>query len=280
MKVAYLGPPGTFSHAAVLSSPELADAEAVPYATERDAILAVAAGQADAALVPIENSLEGGVNATVDTLAWEAPELQVAAEKVLPVSHALIARRGVARDQVTRVLSHPQALGQCRRWLSTELPGVATSPAASTAEAVRIVADSEEPWAAVGPAAAARLYDCEVLADGIEDEPGNETRFWLLRREPAGIPSDGGRPVKTSVLFYGAGDTSPGWLVECLAELASRDINLTRIESRPRKRRLGHYLFLVDLEGDAREPRVAEAIAALRSHCEEVRVLGSYPAAS
>src|SRR5690606_6294297 len=107
MKVAYLGPPGTFSHAAVLSSPELADAEAVPYATERDAILAVAAGQADAALVPIENSREGGVNATVDTLAWEAPELQVAAEKVLPVSHALIARRGVARDQVTRVLSHP-----------------------------------------------------------------------------------------------------------------------------------------------------------------------------
>jgi prephenate dehydratase len=284
VRVGYLGPPGTFSHAALLAAPALAGAEPVAHATEREAILAAADGAVDAALVPIENSLEGGVNATLDTLAFDAPGLSVVAEVVLPVRHALIARPGVQAGDITRVVSHPQPLGQCRRYLAEALPDARTAAAASTAEAVRTVADApEQPWAAIGPQAAAELYGCVVLADGIEDESGNETRFWLVAREAELL--DGERAVapgraKTSVLFRGAGDTSPGWLVECLSELASRGINLTRIESRPQKRRLGHYLFLVDLEGHVDDPPVAEAIARLRARCEEVRVLGSYAAAA
>ncbi len=283
MKVAYLGPPGTFSHAAVLAAPALRGADPVPCASEREAILAAAAGAVDAALVPIENSLEGGVNATLDTLAFDAPQLSVVAESVLAVRHALIARAGVDAGGLTRVVSHPQPLGQCRRYLAQRLAGVATAAATSTAEAVRIVAGAtDERWAAIGPQAAAALYGCAVLADGIEDEPGNETRFWLVARDANLLGGDAAvapGPAKTSVLFRGAGDTSPGWLVECLSELASRGINLTRIESRPQKRRLGHYLFLVDLQGHAVDPAVDEAIARLRDHCEEVRVLGSYAAA-
>lgn len=283
MKVAYLGPPGTFSHAAVLAAPAMAGAEPVACASEREAILAAEAGDVDAALVPIENSLEGGVNATLDTLAFDAPQLWVVAEEVLAVRHALIARPGVTIGELTRVVSHPQPLGQCRRHLAQRLPGVATAAATSTAEAVRIVAgEPDERWAAIGPRAAAELYGCAVLADGIEDEPGNETRFWLVARDAQLLGGETAVPpgrAKTSVLFRGAGDTSPGWLVECLAELASRGINLTRIESRPQKRQLGHYLFLVDLQGHAADPVVGEAIGRLRDHCEEVRVLGSYASA-
>jgi len=282
MKVAYLGPPGTFSHAAVLASSHVGGAEPVPYGSEREAILAVAAGEADAALVPIENSLEGGVNATLDTLAFDARDVRVVDEEVLPVRLALIARPGVAVSDVVRVISHPQPLGQCRRYLAETLPGVPTGAAASTADAVQTVAAEPRPWAAVGPRTAADLYGCAVLAEGIEDEHGNETRFWLVARDGAPGPADayaGAGAAKTSVLFHGAGDAAPGWLVRCLSELASRGVNLTRIESRPRKRQLGHYLFLVDLEGRAGDPPLAAAIEALRGHCEEVRVLGSYAAA-
>lgn len=279
MRVGYLGPPGTFSHAAVLAAPELAGVEPVAFTTEREAILAAADGSVDAALVPIENSLEGGVNATLDTLAFDAPQLQVVGEQVLPVRHALIARRGVAAAEIEVVVSHPQPLGQCRRYLAQRLPQAATRAATSTAEAVRTVAAATQPWAAVGPAAAAELYGCTVLEPGIEDEPGNETRFWLVARDATAVGDAPAGASKTSVLFHGAGDASPGWLVRCLSELAFRGINLTRIESRPRKRQLGHYLFLVDLEGRADAPAVAEAIEHLRVHCEEVRVLGSYRAA-
>jgi prephenate dehydratase len=143
------------------------------------------------------------------------------------------------------------------------------------------VAEHDEPWAAIGARAAALLHGCEVLRDGIEDEHGNETRFVWVSRDAGvfGGPA-GAAAAKTSIVFHGAGDTSPGWLVRCLSELAFRGINLTRIESRPLKRRLGHYLFLVDLEGSEDDDAVAEAVAGLRAHCEQVRVLGSYPVAS
>jgi prephenate dehydratase len=279
MRLGYFGPEGTFTHAALLASARARDraVEAVPLPSERETILAAAAGDVDAALVPIENSLEGGVNATLDTLALDAPGVCIVGEEVLPISHALIARPGVAEAALEAVVSHPQPLGQCRRFLAEQLPGRRVVAATSTAEAVRIVAAGSEPWAAIGTTAAAALHGCEVLREGIEDEHGNQTRFvWVSARADV---FGGGGATKTSIVFHGAGDTSPGWLVRCLSELAFRGINLTRIESRPLKRQLGHYLFLVDLEGAAADPAVADAVDGLRAQCEEVRVLGSYPAA-
>ena len=284
MRLGYLGPAGTFTHAALLRSPVAAEAEAVPFTTERETILAAEAGEVDAGIVPIENSLEGGVNATLDTLALDAHGARIVGEEILPVTHALIARPGVDVDDVEAVVSHPQALGQCRRFLADVLPGRRAIAATSTADAVRAIAESAEPWAAIGTTAAAELYGCAVLREGIEDEPGNETRFvWIAPRADRSAPPfaapAGDAPYKTSLVFHGAGDVAPGWLVRCLSEFAFRGINLTRIESRPRKGRLGHYLFLADLEGREGDPAVDDAVQGLRAHCEEVRVLGSYPVA-
>jgi prephenate dehydratase len=285
LTLGYFGPEGTFTHAALTASWRSAGAETVPFATERDTVLAAQRREVDAALVPIENSLEGGVNATLDTLAFDAEGVRIVGEEVLPISHAMIARPGVTLDEVDAVVSHPQPLGQCRKWLAEHLPGRRAIAATSTAEAVRVVSEGGASHAAIGTAAAAGLYGCVVLAQGIEDEHGNETRFLWVARDDAdpfsAVTATGavGAP-KTSIVFHGAGDASPGWLVRCLSELAFRGINLTRIESRPLKRRLGHYLFVVDLEGDAGEPNVAEAIERLHVHAEVVRVLGSYPRAA
>jgi prephenate dehydratase len=289
MRLGYFGPAGTFTHAALLASPHTAGAveiEAVPLSTERETILAAGAGTVDAALVPIENSLEGGVNATLDTLALDdaGATVRIVGEEVLPISLTLIARPGVALSDVDAVFSHPQPLGQCRRYLADTLPGRRAVAATSTVEAVRSVAEATTaPHAAIGTAAAAGLYGCEVLAEGIEDEHGNETRFlWVAPAgsDPFGTAHAGDGTFKTSIVFHGAGDATPGWLVDCLSEIASRAINLTRIESRPLKRRLGHYLFLADLQGREDDPQVAEAIKSLHVHCEVVRVLGSYPSAA
>jgi prephenate dehydratase len=290
MRLGYFGPAGTFTHAALLASAHVAggaDVEAVPLPTERETILAAGAGTVDAALVPIENSLEGGVNATLDTLALDdaGERVRIVGEEVLPISLALIVRPGVALGDIDAVFSHPQPLGQCRRYLAEALPGRRAVAATSTVEAVRSVAEATNaPHAAIGTVAAAGLYGCEVLAEGIEDQHGNETRFlWVAPAgsDPFGTASaEAGVHCKTSIVFHGAGDATPGWLVDCLSEFASRGINLTRIESRPLKRRLGHYLFLADLEGHEDDPRVAEAIERLHVHCEVVRVLGSYPSAA
>jgi prephenate dehydratase len=279
MRVGYFGPAGTFTHAALLASPRAAGAQAVPFATERDTILAAQSGAVDAALVPIENALEGGVNATLDALVFDAPGVRIVGEELLPISHALIARPGVGAQDVEVVVSHPQPLGQCRRYLAEQLPRARPVAATSTAEAVRTVAGTDAPWAAIGTTTAARLNGCAVLAEGIEDEHGNVTRFvWVAATGTAAAPPTG-VDVKTSIVFHGAGDASPGWLVRCLSELAFRGLNMVRIESRPLKRQLGHYLFLVDFEGREDDPEAADAIAALGRHCEEVRVLGSYASA-
>ncbi len=293
MRLGYFGPAGTFTHAALLASSHAAGAiEAVPLPTERETILAAGAGTVDAALVPIENSLEGGVNATLDTLALDEAgvSVRIVGEEVLPISLALIVRPGVVLGDVDAVFSHPQPLGQCRRYLAQALPGRRAVAATSTVEAVRSVAEAiDAPHAAIGTAAAAGLYGCQILAEGIEDEHGNETRFlWVAPAESdpfgtahAGARATGGRAdFKTSIVFHGSGDATPGWLVDCLSEISSRAINLSRIESRPLKRQLGHYLFLADLQGHENDPQVAEAIERLHLHCEVVRVLGSYPSAA
>ena len=281
MRLGYLGPAGTFSEEAMRAA-TAGDrgGELVPFPSIHETVMAVQGGGVDRALVPIENSLEGGVSATLDALALEAREVAIVGETVLAIRNCLIARDDLALAAIELVVSHPQPLGQCARFLRAELPRAALRATTSTADAVREISGTDAPWAALGPRSAAALYGCRVLRDGIDDEPdANATRFvWLAR---AGTPAVGaeGAAWKTSVLFAGAGDQSPGWLVRCLSEFAFRGVNLTRIESRPSKGRLGHYLFHVDMDGRAEDAAVADAVAALRGHCEEVRLLGSYPAA-
>ncbi len=282
MRVGYLGPEGTFSHEALLASPAAAGAEHVPLATNHDVVMAVQDGRVDRALVPVENLLEGAVNAVLDALALSAPDVVLTGEYVLPVRHCLLAASPVEADALEVVVSHPQPLAQCAGWLRAHAPRARTQAVSSTAEAARAVLAQGEPWAAIAPRGAAERYGAIVLAEDIADEPGNATRFvWLARRETPGPfpPAGDGAPTKTSVLFHGAGDGAPGWLVRCLSEFAFRGVNLTRIESRPSRQRMGHYAFHVDFDGAVGQPPVDDAVGALRAHCEEVRVLGSYPAA-
>lgn len=278
MRLGYLGPAGTFSEEAIRAAVGSADAELVPFASIHETVMAVEDREIDRALVPIENSSEGGVSATLDALARDAEDVAIVGETVLDIRNCLIARDDVPLDGIAVVVSHPQPLGQCARFLRAELPGAVVRATTSTADAVRTVAATDEPWAALGPRSAAALYGCRVLRDGVDDDPHNATRFvWLA---PGGTgPVGDGTAWKTSVVFAGAGDSSPGWLVRCLSEFAFRGVNLVRIESRPRPGPLGHYLFHVDMEGREGDPPVTEAITALRRHCEEVRLLGSYPAA-
>jgi prephenate dehydratase len=280
MRLGYLGPAGTFSEEAVRAAVPSDGAELVPFPSIHQAVSAVQQGAIERALVPIENSLEGGVSATLDALALDAGDVAIVGETVLAIRNCLIAREQLAPGAIEVVVSHPQPLGQCAEFLRASLPQAAVRAATSTADAVREVAGQDAPWAALGPRSAAALYGCRVLAEGVDDDPDNATRFvWLAA---AGTAVDEAREDvawKTSVVFAGAGDRSPGWLVRCLSEFAFRGVNLTRIESRPRKGPLGHYVFHVDMEGRADDAAVADAIAGLGTHCERVRLLGSYPAA-
>ena len=279
MRVGFLGPAGTYSQEAVFAGPGSENYEPVPLPTVHDAVMAVHEGRVARALVPIENSLEGAVNATLDALAFETDDVQITGELVHPIHHCLIAREPVALERIAAVASHPQASGQCATFLRTRLARASIVMAASTADAVRLVAEREngEPWAALGSRAAAELYGCAVLESGVEDPPGSETRFvWIAREAPD--PAVAGA-WKTALMFWEPADDRAGWLVRCLSEFADRAVNLTRIESRPRRRGLGSYMFFVDLDGRADDPAVAQAIGALRSHAEGVRVLGSFPAA-
>jgi prephenate dehydratase len=275
MKVAYLGPAGTFTEDALGEAASAGEVEPLRTATIHDAILAVERGEADRALVPIENSIEGSVRPTLDTLAFEAERVAIVGEYDYRVRVHLIAREGVQLEQIEAVLSHPQPLAQCARFLREALPEVETRSVSSTAAAVRMVSESVRPWAALGARAAAELYGCALLREGVEDEAGNVTRFvWIA---PAGTEAGSEGPWKTSLVFSELGEDHPGALVNALSEFSDRGINLTRIESRPLRQGLGRYMFFCDLEGAAADPAIAEAIAALRTKAESVRLLGSYP---
>ena len=273
MRVAYLGPAGTHSEEALrASAPD--GAEELPCPTIYDAVMAVQEGMADRAVVPIENALEGGVAVTLDTLVLEAVDVRIGAELVHPIHHCLIAATQIELGSVRRVVSHPQAIAQCAHFLRERLPEAEHVSAPSTADAVASLHDADGSTAALGARLAAELYGCELIAADVEDHPDNATRFvWLA---PAADLQEPDGPAKTTIVFWGAGDEAPGWLVDVLGELSSRDVNLTRIESRPRRIRLGHYMFVADLDGAASRPPVSDALEALRSHVEEVRVLGSY----
>ena len=275
MRIAYLGPAGTFTEDALLEAMGDADAEIVPAPNVYDAIRAVDSGSADRALVPFENSIEGAVRSTLDTLAFDTPSVTIVGEHDHPIRHSLIARTQLPLSEITTVLSHPQASAQCARFIRENLPRAEVRAVASTAEGARRISESEEPWAALAARSAAALYGCAVLADGVEDSPDNVTRFvWIA---PADTLAFGEGPWRTTLVFAELGEDHPGALVDALVEFSSRGVNLTRIESRPRRRGLGRYMFFLDLEGSTEDPGVAEAIDGLRTKAESVRTLGSYP---
>lgn len=278
MRTGYLGPEGTFSHEALLAA-DLPDTEPVALGSVHDVVVAVQEGSVRRAIVPIENALEGAVNATLDALTFDAPDVVLTGELVLAVHHLLLAAAPTPIDTLEVVVSHPQPLAQCARTLRRLAPQATPVVASSTAQAVRDVVAQGGPRAAIGTAAAARVYGAHVLAEGLEDEPGNATRFvWLARAgdAEAAAPGQDGPRARTSVVFHGDGDGTPGWLVRCLAEFASREVNLTKIQSRPLRSAFGHYLFHVDLEGRADDAAVAAALTALAAHCQAVRILGTY----
>jgi prephenate dehydratase len=271
-RVSYLGPAGTFSEEAALRYAGEA-ATLLPFPTFAAAVAAVEAGGADEAIVPIENSLEGAVTPTLDLLIHQT-ELRMCAELVLPVRHFLVVKPGMALGDIRVVRSHPQPLGQCRRFLEQSLPGVELVASLSTASAVQEMLASEgRPTAAIAPARAAALYGGTILARDIQDNPANATRFVVLaRHDPAPTGQD-----KTSLCFTLPNAGEPGSLYRALACFAEAGINLTKLESRPSKEVLGFYIFLIDLDGHQAEPVVAGALDRLRGLAEMLKVFGSYP---
>lgn len=268
-RYAFLGPSGTFSEEALLSL-KVPDLESVPCASIGEVFESVQRGQADSGLVPIENSVEGSVNATLDALAFDST-LEIRGELVLDVHHALITAPGADLRAVISVVSHPQATAQCRRWLARNLPGRAIVAANSTAEAVRFAA-ADPTIAAIGTALAAGLYGAEVREPAIEDYAGNQTRFVVIGR---GLCDRTGCDKTSLALFLRA--DKPGALLMILSEFAYAAVNLTKIQSRPTKRALGEYMFFVDLEGHVDDAHIKTALDCLQLKLREVRVLGSYP---
>jgi chorismate mutase/prephenate dehydratase len=271
LRVAYLGPEATFTHQAARARFGLS-AVYVPAATIAQVFAEVDKGLADLAVVPIENSTEGVVTSTLDM--FMESELTISAEVVLEVNQCLLTRTG-SLDGITKVYSHPQALGQCRAWLAANLPRAALIEVASTALAARLARD-ETSAAAVASELAGQLYDLRIAKAKIEDSRGNATRFLVVSRPGAAQMGPTGSD-KTSVML--SVRDQPGLLFRVLRPIADRGINLTRIESRPSRRRAWDYVFFLDLDGHATDPKVKDALIALETACEQVKILGSYPRA-
>lgn len=275
LRVAYLGPPGTFSEAALLSEPDLAAAEHVAFPTISDVIDSVASGELPAGIVPVENAIDGAVTATLDQLAFDV-DVMLQREVVISVQMNLLGLPGAALVDIDKVASIPVAIAQCRSFLRNKLPGAAHIAANSTAEAAQLLAGSGDArMAAIGPSLAAEVYGLEVLSHDVEDHPENETRFALIARD--GIPPPTGHD-KTSIVVFQSAD-QPGSLLAILQEFAARAINLTNLHSRPTKRGLGDYCFFIDMEGHIDDELVADCLRDLKSKQSDVKFLGSYPAA-
>lgn len=271
---AYLGPQGTYTDQAVRAFMADADGEteSVECASISEVFDMVDRGRADFGVVPIENALEGSVNATLDAFAFTS-DAHILRELVLDIHHNLILAPKASLAAVTSVVSHPQATGQCRRWIHENLPGRAIHAANSTAESVRYAV--EDPTVAgIGTQLAADLYGGVVCESHIEDHFGNQTRFVLIGQ---GIPARTGDD-KTSLALFMNKDR-PGTLLMILAEFVFAAVNLTKVQSRPTRKALGEYMFFVDLEGHVDDIDVKTALDSLRLKLREVKVLGSYPAA-
>lgn len=273
MTLAYLGPAGTFSEAALRALPASEGEVLLPLASVGVALDAVRSGEVAGALVPIENSVEGSVSVTLDELASGEP-LEIVDEVAIPVRFSLMARPGTTLGAIRRISTHPHAHAQCRGWLRANLPEAAVIPALSTAAAAAGLSEENPTYdAAIGARIAADHYRLDVLADGIGDSDEASTRFVLVKRRGSTPPATGAD--KTTLVLFMHSD-HPGALLEILTEFAVRGVNLTRIESRPTKKVLGDYCFSVDVEGHIDEARVGEALMGLHRICADVRFLGSY----
>jgi prephenate dehydratase len=269
MRLAHLGPAGTYTEAAAIDYD--ASAELVPVATVAAAVEAVEQGDADAAVCAIENALEGPVAETLAILQRENPTLMISAEIVIAIRHALVGPAGLELNDVRVVYSHPQALAQCRQHLAEIVPGAQPVAALSTAAAIEAAA-SEANALAISNAHAAELYSAQIYDADISDQPNNQTRFIVLTSEDGTRSGDD----KTSLVFTMAHDR-PGSLVEVLQPFADRGINMTKIESRPTGLQLGTYYFFVDVQGHRADPEIAVAIEEATPHTQWLHVLGSYP---
>ena len=275
-RIAFLGPPGTFSEEALLSQRDLEDADLQPLGSFPEVLAATSSGDVDLGFVGLENSIEGTVRLVLDALIFDH-ELLIQREVVWAVSQNLLGPPGTSVADVRRVLSFPDAAAQCKGWLNRELPGVPVVAANSTAEAAKLVGEGavEPGTAAIAPALAAKLYGLDVLAGDIEDHPDNETRFVLVAR--GGIPAPTGHD-KTSIVCFQHVDR-PGSLHAILGQFSARNLNLTKLASRPTKRGLGHYCFIIDFEGHIDDEVVADCLRDLHASLADVKFLGSYPAA-
>ncbi|MBE9180779.1 prephenate dehydratase [Oculatella sp. LEGE 06141] len=272
LSIAYLGPPGTYTESAAIACTDwlaqTANTPSVlcPCPSIAQTLRVTASGQTHLAVVPVENSIEGSVSMTLDTL-WQLDMLRIQQALVLPISHALLSFAETT-NTIQTVYSHPQALAQCQGWLEAFLPSVQLVPTNSTTESLQHLGNNPT-IGAIAPQRAAQLYNLPVLAHPINDHPDNCTRFWVLSLEP----SPGGN--YTSLAFSVPANV-PGALAKPLQIFAQRGINLSRIESRPQKRSLGDYLFFIDIEADATLPAVQSALAELKTHTETLKIFGSY----
>jgi prephenate dehydratase len=270
MKVGILGPRGTYAEMAARSQFG-SDVELAPYSTITEVAEAVARGEVSAGVVPVESLREGSVGETLDALAWT--DVKIRAEVVVPITHCLLGVPGAKLEHITQVLSHPQALAQCRDFLRQHLSQAELIDMTSTAKAAEQVSKLKRShMAAIGPRALAELYELEVLRENIQGGEPNVTRFLCLGKQDS---KPTGRD-KTSIVFYTTEDR-PGFLHEVLGEFATRKINLTKIESRPTKKVLGEYLFFLDFEGHREDAHPREALEAVKRKVAMLKIVGSYP---
>jgi prephenate dehydratase len=273
--VGYLGPVGTFTEQALHTQPDLVAMELVRFGSIVEVLRAVESGAIDYGFAAIENMIEGSVNATIDTLAFDA-ELLIQREVVININLNLLVHPGVTLADIVHVRSYPVAYAQCRQYLADHLAHAAVEATNSTADAARELAESgRHDTAAIAPARAGEVYGLETLAADIEDHPENQTRFVLVGRD--GITAPSGHD-KTSILIYQKAD-EPGSLVSILQEFAARNINLTKLESRPTRKGLGDYCFLIDCEGHIADEVVGDALRNIHMKQGRVKFLGSYPSA-
>jgi prephenate dehydratase len=274
-KIAYLGPPGTFTEEALdkyISLEKLKDlVEKLSYANMGEVIKSVDRGEAAEGIVPIENSLEGSVNVTLDYLTFES-EAKIIREITIPIKHSLIGKEKILPAKIKKIISHPHATAQCKNYITTYLKDAEVIAANSTADAIRILKEQENGIAAIGTKTAAKIYGLEIIESDIEDNKDNKTRFVFVGSSIQ--PKTGSD--KTSIVCFLKQDR-PGSLFNILKEFADRGINLTRLESRPAKKDLGDYVFSIDLDGHLHDKEVYAAIDVLRKTVYLVKILGSYP---
>jgi prephenate dehydratase len=279
LRIGFLGPEGTFTEEALFSEPDYAVADVTPFASLVEVLDAVRDGQVDLGFVPLENAIEGTVRDIVDSLLFDF-DLRIQREVVLDIHLHLMAPPGTRLDQIERVASIPMATAQCRSFLTGKLPSAEVVATNSTAEAARLVGArdpvlSSRPTAAIAPRLAADLYGLDILAEDVEDHPDNQTRFVSLAR--SGIPAPTGHD-RTSIACFQSAD-HPGSLYAILGHFAARNINLNKLESRPTKKALGDYCFIIDFAGHVADAVVADCLRDLHAELAAVKFLGSYPAA-